>query len=454
MDKNQTKFILDEKDMATAWYNVQADLPEPLPPILNPQTKEPTQLPPFLFCDEINKQEFSKERYIDIPEEVQAVFRLWRPTTLFRAHRLEKALDTPAKIYYKFEDSSPAGSHKPNTAVPQAYYNKKAGIKRITTETGAGQWGSAMAMACQYFGIELKVYMVRVSYQQKPYRRNMMEVWGAKCVPSPSPDTQIGQKMLATDANHPGSLGIAISEACEDAATHENTRYALGSVLNHVILHQTVIGLETKKLMEKIGDYPDIVIACVGGGSNAGGMMMPFVQDKIKGKKKNLSRLRGTDWFAIHYQGYVGFDYGDVAGMAPIAFMYTLGHDFVPAPIHAGGLRYHGMSPLISHLVKLGYLEAVAVPQLATFEAGIKFARTEGYISAPETDHAIKVTIDEALKCREEGKSKTIVLCHSGHGHFDMGAYDAYLSGKLEDYEYPEAKIKEAQSKLPQVNLK
>jgi len=455
MDKNQTKFVLDEKDMATAWYNIQADLPEPLPPILHPATMEPTQLPPPLFCDEINKQEFSKERWIDIPEEVQSVYRLWRPTTLYRAHKLEKALDTPAKIYYKFEDASPAGSHKPNTAVPQAYYNKKAGVKRITTETGAGQWGSAMAMACQYFGIELKVYMVRVSYQQKPYRRNLMEVWGAKCIPSPSPDTEIGRKMLATDANHPGSLGIAISEACEDAFAHEDTRYALGSVLNHVILHQTVIGLETKKLMEKIGDYPDIVVACVGGGSNAGGMMMPFVQDKISGKKKNtrLICVEPTGSPSIT-KGMLAYDFGDVAGMAPVAFMYTLGHDFVPAPIHAGGLRYHGMSPLISHLVKLGYLEATAVPQLATFEAGIKFARTEGYISAPETDHAIKVTIDEAIKCREEGKSKVIVLAHSGHGHFDMGAYDAYLSGKLENYEYPEAKIKEAQTKLPQVNLK
>jgi tryptophan synthase beta chain len=455
MDKEKTKYTLEEKDMPTAWYNIQADLPEPLPPILNPQTKEPTQLPPFLFCDEINKQEFSKERYIDIPEEVQAIYRSWRPTTLFRAHKLEKALDTPAKIYYKFEGSSPAGSHKPNTAVAQAYYNKKAGIKRLTTETGAGQWGSALAMACMYFGLELKVYMVRISYQQKPYRRNLMEVWGAKCVPSPSPDTKIGQKMLAGDSNHPGSLGIAISEACEDAATHENTRYSLGSVLNHVLMHQTVIGLESKTLMEKIGDYPDIIIGCVGGGSNAGGMFMPFVKDKIAGKKKNLRLIcvEPTGSPSIT-KGLLAYDYGDVAGMAPIAFMYTLGHDFIPAPLHAGGLRYHGMSPLISHLVKLGYLEAKAVPQLATFKAGIQFARTEGYISAPETNHAIRVAIDEALKCREEGKSKVILLAHSGHGHFDMGAYDAYLAGKLEDFEYPEAKIKEALSQLPKIPAK
>ena len=455
MDKHQTKFVLDEKDMATAWYNIQADLPEPLPPYLHPQTKEPTQLPPFLFCDEINKQEFSKERYIDIPEEVQSIYRQWRPTNLFRAHRLEKALDTPAKIYYKFEDSSPAGSHKPNTAVAQAYYNKKAGIKRLTTETGAGQWGSALAMACMYFGIELKVYMVRISYQQKPYRRNMMEVWGAKCVPSPSPDTQIGLKFLAEDPNHPGSLGMAISEAVEDAATHDDTRYSLGSVLNHVLMHQTVIGLETKKMMEKMGVYPDTIIGCVGGGSNFAGMFLPFVKDKISGKKKDLKVIcvepTGTPSIT---KGLLAYDYGDVAGMAPICFMHTLGHTFIPAPLHAGGLRYHGMAPIVSHLVKLGLIEAKAVPQLATFEAGIQFARTEGYISAPETNHAIRVTIDEALKCREEGKSKVILLTHSGHGFFDMAAYDAYLSGKLEDFEYPEAKIKEALSQLPQIPAK
>ena len=455
MDTEKTKYILDEKEMPTAWYNIQADLPEPLPPLLHPQTKEPTILPPFLFVDELNKQEFSKERYIDIPEEVQAIYRSWRPTTLFRAHKLEKALDTPAKIYYKFEGSSPAGSHKPNTAVAQAYYNKKAGIKRITTETGAGQWGSALAMACMYFGIELKVYMVRISYQQKPYRRNLMEVWGAKCVASPSPDTQIGQKFLAENPNHPGSLGMAISEAVEDAATHEDTRYSLGSVLNHVLMHQTVIGLESKKMMEKIGVYPDIVVGCVGGGSNFAGMFLPFVKDKIEGKKKNLKVICVEPTGAPSItKGLLAYDYGDVAGMAPIAFMHTLGHAFIPAPLHAGGLRYHGMAPIVSHLVKLGFIEARAVPQLTTFEAGIKFARTEGYISAPETNHAIRVTIDEALKCREEGKSKVILLCHSGHGHFDMGAYDAYLSGKLEDFEYPEAKIKEALSQLPQIPAK
>jgi tryptophan synthase beta chain len=425
MDDSKTKYILDEKDMATAWYNIQADLPEPLPPLLHPGTKEPTILPPPLFVEELNKQEFSKERWIDIPEEVQSILRQWRP-------------------------SSPAGSHKPNTAIAQAYYNKKAGVKRIATETGAGQWGSALAMACMYFGLECKVYMVRISYQQKPYRRNLMEVWGAKCVASPSPDTQIGKKFYDENPNHPGSLGMAISEAVEDAATHEDTRYSLGSVLNHVLMHQTVIGLETKKMMEKIGVYPDILVGCVGGGSNFAGMFLPFMKDKISGKKKNLKVIcvEPTGSPSIT-RGLLAYDYGDVAGMAPIAFMHTLGHAFIPAPLHAGGLRYHGMAPIVSHLVKLGLVEAKAVPQLATFEAGIQFARTEGYISAPETNHAIRVTIDEALKCREEGKSKVIVLTHSGHGHFDMGAYDAYLSGKLEDFEYPEAKIKEALTELP-----
>jgi len=455
MDKDQTKFILSEKEMPTAWYNIQADLPQPLPPMLHPQTLEPTILPPSLFVDEINKQEFSKDRYIDIPEEVQAIYRSWRPTTIYRARKLEKALDTPARIYYKFEGSSPAGSHKPNTAVAQAYYNKKAGIKRITTETGAGQWGSALAMACMYFGIECKVYMVRVSYQQKPYRRNLMEVWGGKCVPSPSPDTKIGQKFLAEDPNHPGSLGIAISEAVEDAATHDDTRYSLGSVLSHVIMHQTVIGLEAKKVMENIGDYPDIIVACVGGGSNAGGLFMPFVQDKIRGKKKDLRLIcvEPSSTPSIT-KGLLAYDYGDAVGMAPVEFMHTLGHTFIPAPVHAGGLRYHGMAPLISHCVKLGLLEATAVPQLATFEAGVQFARTEGFISAPETTHAIRVAIDEALKCKVEGKSKTILIGHSGHGHFDMSAYDAYLSGKLQDFEYPESKIKEALEHLPKVPAK
>jgi len=451
MDK--TKYYLEEKDMPGQWYNIQADLPEPLPPLLHPQTKEQTILPPFLFVDELNKQEFSKERWIDIPEEVQAIYRSWRPTTLFRAHKLEKALDTPAKIFYKFEGTSPAGSHKPNTAVAQAYYNKQAGIRRITTETGAGQWGSALSMACMYFGIECKVYMVRVSFQQKPYRRNLMEVWGATCIPSPSNDTNIGRKLLAEDANHPGSLGIAISEAVEDAATHDDTRYSLGSVLNHVLMHQTVIGLETRKAMtEKAEVYPDIIIGCIGGGSNASGMFLPFVKDKIEKKHNPKIIVVEPESCPTVTKGPMAWDYGDVAGMAPIAFMHTLGHAFVPPPVHAGGLRYHGIAPIITHLIKLGLIEARAVPQLATFEAGVKFARTEGFISAPETNHAIRVVIDEALKCKAEGKSKVILLAHSGHGHFDMGAYDSYLSGKLEDYAYPEEMVKRALAELPQVS--
>jgi tryptophan synthase beta chain len=451
----KTKYILDEKDMPTQWYNIQADLPEPLPPLLHPATKEPTILPPPLFVEALNEQEFSKERWIDIPEEVREIYRTWRPTILHRAHRLEKALDTPAKIFYKYEGTSQAGSHKPNTAVAQAYYNKQAGVKRLTTETGAGQWGSALSMGCMFFGLELKVYMVKVSFYQKPYRRVLMETWGATCVPSPSEDTNIGRQILAQDAESPGSLGIAISEAVEDAGTHDDTRYSLGSVLNHVLLHQTVNGLETKKLMEDADAYPDIIVGCIGGGSNFAGLYLPFVKDKIDGTRPDLRviNVEPTSCPTVT-KGLYAWDYGDVAGMAPIALMYTLGHTFVPPPVHAGGLRYHGMAPIICHLHKLGLVEAQAVPQVATFEAGVTFARTEGIVSAPETNHAIRVTIDEALKCREEGKSKTILLAHSGHGHFDMAAYDAYLSGKLEDYDYPEEKVKEALSHLPEVPSK
>jgi len=448
----RTKFILDEEDMPTQWYNIQADLPEPLPPLLHPGTKEPTILPPPLFVEALNEQEFSKERWIDIPEEVQAIYRTWRPTILHRAHRLEKALDTPAKIFYKYEGTSQAGSHKPNTAVAQAYYNKQAGIKRITTETGAGQWGSALSMGCMFFGIELKVYMVKVSFYQKPYRRVLMETWGATCVPSPSEDTETGRRILKEDPECTGSLGIAISEAVEDAANRDDTRYSLGSVLNHVLLHQTVNGLEAKKLMEQADVYPDIIVGCIGGGSNFAGLYLPFVKDKIDGTRPDLRiiNVEPTSCPTVT-KGLYAWDYGDVAGMAPIALMYTLGHTFVPPPVHAGGLRYHGMAPIICHLHKLGFVEAQAVPQVATFEAGVKFARTEGIISAPETNHCIKVAIDEALKCKESGESKTILIAHSGHGHFDMAAYDAYLSGKLEDYDYPEEKVKEALASLPEV---
>ncbi|MFH1651264.1 MAG: TrpB-like pyridoxal phosphate-dependent enzyme [Chloroflexota bacterium] len=451
---DRTKFLLTEKEMPTRWYNVQPDLPEPLPPYLHPGTKQPlgpADLAP-LFPMELIKQEVSQERYIDIPEEVLNVLKLWRPTVMHRAHRLEKALDTPAKIYYKYEGTSPPGSHKPNTAVAQAYYNKMEGIKRISTETGAGQWGSSLAFACNLFDLECKVYMVRVSYNQKPYRRIMMETWGATCVPSPSPDTKTGRDMLAKDPDCPGSLGLAISEAAEDAFSREDTHYSLGSVLNHVLMHQTVIGQEAMKQMEMAGDYPDIIVGCVGGGSNFAGMFLPFIKDKLAGKKKNLRIINvEPESCPTLTKGLYAYDFGDVAGMAPIAKMFTLGHSFMPPPVHAGGLRYHGMAPIICHLHKLGFVEAKAVPQLATFEAGIQFARTEGIISAPETNHAIRVTIDEALKCKQEGKSKVILLAHSGHGHFDLAAYEAYLSGKLSDYAYPEDMVKAALADLPEV---
>jgi len=451
----KTKFILDEKDMPTSWYNIQADLPEPLPPALHPGTGKPlgpADLAP-LFPMELIMQEVSTERYIEIPEEVQEIYRTWRPTILHRAHRLEKFLDTPAKIFYKYEGTSQAGSHKPNTAVAQAYYNKQEGIKRIATETGAGQWGSALAMGCMFFGIELKVYMVAISYHQKPYRRVMMETWGATCVPSPSPDTKAGRDMLAKDPDCTGSLGLAISEAVEDAVSRDDTQYSLGSVLNHVLLHQTINGLETRKLMMEQADaYPDIIVGCIGGGSNYAGLFLPFVKDKIEGKKPDL-RIINVEPASCPTltKGPYAYDFGDVAGLTPLLKMYTLGHGFIPPPVHAGGLRYHGMAPIICHLHKLGLVEARAEHQLATFEAGVTFARTEGILSAPETNHAIKVTIDEALKCKESGEAKTILLAHSGHGHVDMAAYDAYLSGKLTDYEYPEEKVKEALTHLPEV---
>ncbi len=447
-----TKINLTEKEMPTSWYNIQADLPEPLPPIRHPGTKEPTRLPPPLFSEALNEQEFSKERYIEIPEEVQQLYKMWRPSPLIRALRLEKALDTPAQIYYKYEGVSPAGSHKLNTAVAQAYYNKKEGIKRLATETGAGQWGSALSMACQFFGLECKVYMVKVSYHQKPYRRILMETFGAKVVASPSQDTQIGRKILSEDPNSSGSLGIAISEACEDAFSRDDTHYTLGSVVNHVLLHQTVIGLESKKQLEKIGAYPDIIVGCIGGGSNFAGLALPFIKDKIEKKKPKLQiiAVEPTACPSVT-KGLYAWDYGDVCGMAPICLMYTLGHSFVPAPVHAGGLRYHGMAPIVSHLHKLGLIEARAVNQIATFQAAIQFARSEGIIPAPEPAHAIKVVIDEALKCKQSGEKKTILLGLSGHGHFDLGAYEKYLAGQLEDFDYPKEKVEAALKELPQI---
>jgi tryptophan synthase beta chain len=447
-----TKILLTEKEIPTSWYNIQADLPEPMPPLRHPGTKEPTRLPPPLFAGALDEQEFSTERYIEIPEEVLEIYKLWRPTPLFRAHRLEKALGTPANIYYKYEGVSPAGSHKLNTAVAQAYYNKKEGIKRLSTETGAGQWGSALAMACQFLGLECKVYMVKVSYYQKPYRRILMETFGAQVVPSPSQDTDIGRKILKDDPECTGSLGIAISEACEDAFGHDDTHYSLGSVVNHVLLHQTVIGQEAMKQLEKADAYPDIIVGCIGGGSNFAGVFLPFVKDKISGKKPKLQIINvEPEACPTVTKGPLAWDFGDVAGMAPIALMNTLGHSFVPPPVHAGGLRYHGMAPIICHLNKLGFIEARAVNQIPTFQAAVQFARTEGIIPAPEPAHAIKVTIDEALKCKESGEKKNILLALSGHGHFDLGAYEKYLSGELEDYAYPKEMVEAALKELPEV---
>jgi tryptophan synthase beta chain len=450
---DQVKYTLSENEMPTQWYNILPDLPEPLPDVLHPGTGQPVtpdDLAP-LFPMGLIMQEFSPESYIDIPEEVQSVMRLYRPSYLHRAHRLEKALDTPAKIYYKYEGNSPAGSHKLNTAIAQAYYNKAEGIKRIATETGAGQWGSALALGCQYFGIELKVYMVKVSYEKKPYRRVMMETWGAKCIPSPSTETQSGRDVLAKDPNSTGSLGIAISEAVEDAAMREDTHYALGSVLNHVMLHQTVIGQEAQMQMAMADAEADIVIGCVGGGSNFAGLALPYVRDKIKGTRKPRVIAVEPEAAPSLTKGLYAYDFGDVAGWTPLLKMFTLGHSFVPAPVHAGGLRYHGMSPIVCHLSKLGLIEAVAVHQKPVFEAAIQFARTEGIIPAPESAHAVRVAIDEALACKQSGEAKTILFGLSGHGHFDLSAYDEYLSGEMQDYEFPQAEMDRAIKELPQV---
>jgi tryptophan synthase beta chain len=453
----RSMFFLDQKDMPTQWYNVQADLPEPLPPTINPITKEPAT-PEFmhvLFPMECIMQEVNTtDRYIDIPEEVLEIYRTWRPTVLHRAYRLEKALDTPAKIFYKYEGTNQAGSHKPNTAVAQAYYNKQEGVKRITTETGAGQWGSALAFAGALFDIEIKVYMVRISYDQKPYRRIAMELWGANCIPSPSPETKVGRDMLAKWPDCPGSLGLAISEAVEDAVSREDTHYSLGSVVNHVLLHQTIVGEETRKQMEMADAYPDIIVGCIGGGSNFAGQFLPWIRDKLSGKNKDLRIVCvEPESCPTVTKGVYAFDYGDACGLGPIVKMYTLGHGFIPPPIHAGGLRYHGMAPIICHLHKLGFIEAQAVPQTKVFEAGVQFARTEGIITGPEPCHDLRVAIDEALKCKEEGKSKTILIAHSGHGHFDLAAYDAYLSGKLVDYAYPEEEVRKAMLELPEVKI-
>ncbi|HVG01204.1 MAG TPA: TrpB-like pyridoxal phosphate-dependent enzyme [Chloroflexia bacterium] len=450
----QTKYLLDEDRIPTSWYNIQADLPTPAPPPLHPGTGQPigpADLAP-LFPMAIIMQEVSQDRYIDIPEEVREIYKLWRPTPLYRARRLEKALDTPARIFYKYEGTSPVGSHKANTALAQAYYSKQEGVKRLATETGAGQWGSALSMATSMFGIECQVYMVRVSYIQKPYRRSLMHAFGARVIPSPSPETNAGRAILEQDPESPGSLGIAISEAVEDAAMREDTKYSLGSVLNHVLMHQTVIGQEAQQQMEMADAYPDVVIGCVGGGSNFSGLVFPFVADKLTGKSPDL-RVVAVEPAACPSltRGSYAYDYGDTAMMAPMVKMHTLGHSFIPQSIHAGGLRYHGMAPLVSHLVAGGFIEATAYPQNPVFEAAIQFTRSEGIVPAPESAHAIRAAIDEALRAKESGESKTILFNLSGHGFFDLAAYDRYLAGDLEDYEYPADEVQAALAGLPTV---
>ncbi len=448
----ETKIVLPDREIPKQWYNIMADMPNLPKPPLHPGTKQPVgpqDLSP-IFPMALIEQEVSTQRWIDIPEEVMNIYSLWRPSPLYRAHRLEAALGTPAKIYYKYEGVSPAGSHKPNTSIPQAYYNKQAGIRRIATETGAGQWGSAMALAGAMFGLEVTVYMVKVSYNQKPYRRIAMETWGATVHPSPSTITNSGKKLLEMDPDNPGSLGIAISEAVEDAATHTDTNYALGSVLNYVLLHQTVIGLEAKKQFEIAGDYPDIIVGCCGGGSNLGGVSFPFLHDKINGKQLRVIAVEPISCPTLT-KGEFRYDFGDTVGLTPLMMMYTLGHDFVPPGIHAGGLRYHADSPLVCQLYHDKLIEAIAYGQTACFEAAVTFAKSEGIIPAPESSHAIRGAIDEALKAKEEGRQKTIFFNLSGHGYLDLTAYADYLGGKLEDYAYPDELIKEALKKLPVV---
>ena len=429
----KTKIILDENELPKQWYNILPDLPTPLEPPLNPATNEPIGPDDLshIFPMGLIEQEVSQDRYIDIPEEVRDIYRLWRPSPIYRAHRLEAALKTPARIYYKNEGVSPPGSHKPNTAIAQAYFNMKEGVERLSTETGAGQWGSALSFACSLFDLECKVYMVKSSFYQKPYRKSLINLWGADVIPSPSTETQAGRSILEKHPDTSGSLGIAISEAVEDAATHENTKYALGSVLNHVMLHQTVIGLEAKLQMDMVDDYPDVIIGCVGGGSNFSGISYPFVRDKMKDNRDiDIVAVEPTACPTLT-GGDFRYDFGDTAEMTPLLKMYTLGHDFVPPPIHSGGLRYHGESPIISQLYADGIMRAVAYHQTEIFDAAKTFARTEGIVPAPESAHAIKCAIDMALECKKTGEEKSILFNFSGHGHFDMAAYDTYFSGEM-----------------------
>ncbi|HKA68701.1 MAG TPA: TrpB-like pyridoxal phosphate-dependent enzyme [Actinomycetes bacterium] len=451
----QTKVLLDESEIPTRWYNVIPDLPSPPPPPLHPATLAPVgpdDLAP-LFPMALIAQEVSSESYLDIPEPVLDVYRIWRPTPLIRAHRLERALGTPARIYYKYEGGSPAGSHKPNTAVPQAFYNADQGVRRLTTETGAGQWGSALAFACAQFGLDLEVWMVRASYDQKPYRRSLMQTWGAQVHASPSDRTEAGRKILADEPDSPGSLGIAISEAVEQAGARDDTRYALGSVLNHVLMHQTVIGQEALAQLGKIGEQPDLIIGCTGGGSNFAGLAFPFLREKLAGRMAPTIRAVEPTAAPSFTRGIYTYDFGDTAGFTPLLKMHTLGHTFVPDPIHAGGLRYHGMSPLLSHIYELDLIEAVAKPQRECFEAGVLFARTEGIVPAPEPTHALAATIEEARRCAESGEPKVILTAMCGHGHFDMSAYDRYLSGQMEDFEMPAERVQEALTRLPNPQL-
>ncbi len=447
-----TKILLDESEMPTQWYNVIPDLPEPPPPPLHPGTREPVgpdDLAP-LFPMALIMQEVSTDSYIDIPDEVLEVYKLWRPTPLIRAHRLEAALGTPAHIYYKYEGVSPAGSHKPNTAVPQAFYNAKEGIKKLTTETGAGQWGTALAFACALFDLQCEVWQVRSSYDQKPYRKAMIETFGATVHPSPSVLTEAGRKVLANDSETPGSLGIAISEAVEMAAQDPDVRYALGSVLNHVLMHQTIIGEEALKQLAKIGETPDVIVGCTGGGSNFAGLSFPFLREKLAGRMSPVIRAVEPAACPSLTRGVYTYDFGDTAGMTPLMKMHTLGHDFVPDPIHAGGLRYHGMSPLLSHIYELGLIEAEAINQTECFDAGVQFARTEGVIPAPEPTHALAATVREAMRAKEAGSETVILTALCGHGLLDMAAYDRYLAGDMVDYDYPEAQVRDALTRLPQ----
>jgi pyridoxal-phosphate dependent TrpB-like enzyme len=448
-----TKVLLDESEQPTQWYNLIADLPTPPPPVLHPGTLQPVgpdDLAP-LFPMELIGQEVTTERHVDIPGAVLDVYRLWRPSPLYRAHRLEQALGTPARIYYKYEGVSPAGSHKPNTAVPQAYYNKQAGIRRLTTETGAGQWGTALAFACAQYGLDCEVWQVRASYDQKPYRKMMIETFGGVIHPSPSTLTEAGRKILADHPDSTGSLGIAISEAVEVAAQNADTNYSLGSVLNHVLLHQTVIGEEALLQLAKVDETPDVIVGCTGGGSNFAGLAFPFLREKLAGRMSPVIRAVEPAACPSLTRGVYAYDFGDTAGMTPLMKMHTLGHGFIPDPIHAGGLRYHGMSPLVSHLVNEGLMEAVAKPQRECFAAGVQFARTEGIVPAPEPTHAIAAAIEEALACRESGESKVILTALCGHGHLDLAAYDAYLSGNIVDHTLPDAEIEAAVAALPPV---